>query len=108
MYGEIWKADFISQLKEYDNEEIFDFLQEWINWNKDRSPRTVVTLESQEEWPTQAHSRLLHSTQNKLGCGCFFEQNLQTFSLALKKVVISKEGIKDDLEIWKCYRLDLL
>lgn len=35
------KADFISQLKEYDNEAIFDFLQEWINWNSDRSPRTV-------------------------------------------------------------------
>jgi len=35
------KADFIPELKEYDNEAIFDFLQEWINWNSDRSPRTV-------------------------------------------------------------------
>lgn len=38
------KADFISELKEANNEQVFDFLQAWINWNKDRSPRTVVVL----------------------------------------------------------------
>jgi len=38
------KADYISELKEYDFERLYEFLQEWINWNKKRSPRTVVNF----------------------------------------------------------------
>jgi len=38
------KADYVSELKEYDNEKLYDFLQEWINWNKKRSPRTVINF----------------------------------------------------------------
>jgi len=38
------KADFIAELKERNTEQVFDFLQEWINWNKTRSPRTVKVL----------------------------------------------------------------
>jgi len=38
------KSDFISELKEYDTEQLYDFLQAWINWNKDRSPRTIVNF----------------------------------------------------------------
>ena len=38
------KADFIPELKESTDEQIFDFLQAWINWNKDRNPRTVKVL----------------------------------------------------------------
>lgn len=38
------KADYISELKEYDNEDLYEFLQAWINWNNKRSPRTVVNF----------------------------------------------------------------
>ena len=38
------KPDYVSELKEYDNEKLYDFLQEWINWNKKRSPRTVINF----------------------------------------------------------------
>ena len=29
------KADFVSELKDYDSDGIFDVLQSWINWNGD-------------------------------------------------------------------------
>lgn len=38
------KADYITELKEYDNESIFDFLQLWINWNNERSASTVLVM----------------------------------------------------------------
>ena len=38
------KTDFVSELKEYDHDQLFDFLQAWINWNKGRNPRTVVNF----------------------------------------------------------------
>ena len=38
------KADLISELKEMEHEQLFDFLQSWINWNKNRSPRTTKNL----------------------------------------------------------------
>jgi len=38
------KADFISELKECNNDQLYDFLQAWINWNKDRSPSTTINL----------------------------------------------------------------
>lgn len=36
------KSDFISELKKSNNEQVFDFLQAWIIWNKDRSPNTIL------------------------------------------------------------------
>lgn len=36
------KVDFIAELKEYDSDRVYDFLQEWINWNKKQSPRTMT------------------------------------------------------------------
>jgi len=36
------KADFVSDIKGSEEQEIFDFLQAWINWNKSRAPRTVT------------------------------------------------------------------
>jgi len=41
---EYGKAEFIAELKESSDEQIFDFLQAWINWNKSRNPRTVKVL----------------------------------------------------------------
>ena len=38
------KADYIPELKKSTDEQIFDFLQAWINWNKTRNPRTVRVL----------------------------------------------------------------
>jgi len=38
------KADFISELKEYDNDALFDFLQSWINWNDKLAPSTIRIL----------------------------------------------------------------
>lgn len=35
------KVDIIADLKESTDEEIFDVLQGWINWNKSRAPSTV-------------------------------------------------------------------
>jgi len=32
------KADVILELKEFDKEQIYDFLQLWINWNDHRNP----------------------------------------------------------------------
>ncbi len=37
------KADCIPDLKEATNDVIFDFLQSYINWNHERSPRTITT-----------------------------------------------------------------
>lgn len=38
------KADFVSELKEYDNDTLFDFLQSWINWNNKLLPSTTRIL----------------------------------------------------------------
>jgi len=38
------KADFVSELKEYDNDALFDFLQSWINWNSKLAPSTSRIL----------------------------------------------------------------
>jgi len=38
------KADTISELKEYDNDSLFDFLQSWVNWNSKLAPSTVRIL----------------------------------------------------------------
>ena len=38
------KADFVSELKEYDNDALFDFLQSWINWNNKLLPSTTRIL----------------------------------------------------------------
>lgn len=38
------KADFVSDLKKMDNESIYDFLQSWINSNRDLSPSSIKTL----------------------------------------------------------------
>jgi len=38
------KADCISELKQHDNEDIFDFLQKWVNWNNQRAPSTVLNM----------------------------------------------------------------
>lgn len=35
------KADIIADLKKVSDEEIFDILQNWINWNGSKSPGTV-------------------------------------------------------------------
>ena len=35
------KVDYVAELKDFDNEEVFDFLQAWINWNSQISPRAV-------------------------------------------------------------------
>ena len=35
------KADVILELKEFDKEQIYDFLQLWINWNDNRNPSTI-------------------------------------------------------------------
>ena len=35
------KADVILELKEFDKEQIYDFLQLWINWNDHRNPSTI-------------------------------------------------------------------
>ncbi len=35
------KVNIIPELKESPDEELFDTLQSWINWNKSRSPSTV-------------------------------------------------------------------
>ena len=38
------KADYIFELKEYDSDHVFDFLQKWINWNNERAPSTVLNM----------------------------------------------------------------
>ena len=38
------KVDFISELKDADTDQVYDFLQAWINWNKNRAPRTITIL----------------------------------------------------------------
>jgi len=38
------KADFVSELKNYESDDIFDVLQLWINWNAKLSPSTTKTL----------------------------------------------------------------
>jgi len=38
------KADMISEIKEYDTDQLYDFLQAWINWNSKLQPRTVTNL----------------------------------------------------------------
>lgn len=35
-------ADCIEELKQHDNDDVFEFLQAWINWNIQRAPRTVL------------------------------------------------------------------
>jgi len=35
------KIDMIADLKEYHEDDVFLFLQSWINWNSTRSPRTI-------------------------------------------------------------------
>lgn len=35
-------ADFIPELREFNEDSIFDLLQSWINWNNSRAPRTVT------------------------------------------------------------------
>lgn len=35
------KADFVSDLKYYDSDSIFDFLHSWINWNSELTPSTT-------------------------------------------------------------------
>jgi len=40
-------TNYIFELKGIDNEAIFDFLQKWINWNRERSPRTILGMFSQ-------------------------------------------------------------
>ena len=37
------KADLIPDLKKADDEELFDVLQKWINWNSKLSPSTIQT-----------------------------------------------------------------
>jgi len=38
------RAEFIAELKDSTDEQIFDFLQAWINYNKNLNPRTVKVL----------------------------------------------------------------
>jgi len=38
------KADFVSILKSSDMEDVFDFLQSWINWNNKLAPSTTKVL----------------------------------------------------------------
>lgn len=35
------KADYITELKTLKDEQVYDVLQSWINWNKSKTPRTV-------------------------------------------------------------------
>jgi len=35
-------ADFIPELREFNEDSVFDLLQSWINWNNSRAPRTVT------------------------------------------------------------------
>ena len=41
---EYGKVEMISEIKECDNEQLYDFLQAWINWNSKLSPRTTVNM----------------------------------------------------------------
>ena len=38
------KADFVSELKGYDSDSIFDVLQSWINWNGNLAPSSTKIL----------------------------------------------------------------
>ena len=38
------KADFISDLKEYDSDGVFDVLQSWIKWNDNLAPSSTKIL----------------------------------------------------------------
>lgn len=38
------KVDYISDLKLFDNDDLFEFLQKWINWNNERAPSTVLNM----------------------------------------------------------------
>jgi hypothetical protein len=38
------KADFVSELKNYDTEDIFEVLQSWINWNNKLAPSSTKVM----------------------------------------------------------------
>ncbi len=38
------KSDFISELKDYDSEDIFEVLQSWINWNNKLAPSSTKVM----------------------------------------------------------------
>ena len=38
------KADFVSELKNYDSEDIFEVLQSWINWNNKLAPSSTKVM----------------------------------------------------------------
>ena len=40
-YGNI---DYISKVKKFDTDSLFDFIQSWINWNNQRSPSTTINM----------------------------------------------------------------
>jgi len=77
------KTDLVSELKESDDDTIFEILQSWINWNNSRAPRTVTNYFSRLKKYLHYRGIKLHSQDIKeeLDFKNFIEEELYPLSL---------------------------